>query len=110
MSREKLRRHRRARPAVPAALALAPSEVPLNQRQLFLWGTDRAYDVEHAHHILAAAPRETEQLDVAFWAHVYGLDGNSETNISVADTFDRGYAMTVDLSRPLIVATVRGTT
>lgn len=83
--------------------------MPLNQRQFFLWGTDYAYDVEHAYRLLASVPRETEHLDVALWAHRYGLDRNTETNISVADSFDRAYAMTVDLTRPLILATVPDT-
>lgn len=50
------------------------------------------------------------------WARAYGLDRDPGTHtdtiplLGPGPGFDAGYAMTTDLTRPVIIATVRGST
>jgi hypothetical protein len=66
--------------------------------------------------ILRGEPRETVTLPVAPWARAYGLDRDPGTGTGTATIpllgpgpgFDSRYAMTTDLTRPVIIATLHG--
>ena len=66
--------------------------------------------------ILRDEPRETVTLPVVLWARVYGLDRDPGTHTGTIPLpgpgpgFDGGYAMTTDLTRPVIIVTVHGST
>jgi hypothetical protein len=57
-------------------------------------------------------PRPAQPLPVTPWAHAYGLipatraSPHSVSLLGPGPGFDRGYAMTTDLSEPVIIATV----
>ncbi len=55
-------------------------------------------------------PRPTVSLPVAPWARAYGLDRDSDAGtiplLGPGPRFDRPYAMTTDLTDPVIVATL----
>lgn len=69
------------------------------------------FDVDRAQALLTEKPREPQPLPVMPWVRQYGLDllDHPETApiLGVGPGFDRDYAMTTDLSEPLIVATLR---
>lgn len=77
--------------------------VPANEQQFFQFGP-LTFDVEHAHRILRDAPRPRCRLPVEPWARFYGLDDDTGSLIAPGPGFDRAYAMTVDLTRPVILA------
>jgi hypothetical protein len=59
--------------------------------------------------ITAAGPRPVVLLDVLTWARAYGLNRDQPSTIPLigpGDGFDRAYAMTTDLTRPLLLATL----
>jgi hypothetical protein len=62
--------------------------------------------------VLRAAPRPPQPLPVTLWAQAYGLipaPGASPHSVPLLGPgpgFDRDYAMTTDLARPVIIATV----
>jgi hypothetical protein len=69
------------------------------------------FAVHTAEDLIAAAPRATTSIDVAAWATAYGLtriDNKTRRAVSLlgpaADGFDRTYAMTTDVTKPVIVA------
>ncbi len=68
------------------------------------------FDVDRAQAILAEKPREPEPLPVLPWARLYGVDlldqPGSAPIIGLGPDFDREYAMTTDLSKPLLIATL----
>jgi hypothetical protein len=75
---------------------------------------------EHADHpfprrqLARDEPRKTISLPVEPWARAYGLDHDgSDTGriplLGPGPGFDRAYAMTTDLTQPLIIATLPGT-
>lgn len=64
------------------------------------------FDVEHAHRLIRAQPRSLVLIDVQTWARLYGLDGNPKSRITPGPSFDALHALTVDLTRPLILAAV----
>ena len=68
------------------------------------------FDVTAAEQLIdAAGPRPTVLLDVAMWAHAYGLNREVPSAVPLlgpGPDFDRNYAMTTDLTRPLLVATL----
>jgi hypothetical protein len=68
------------------------------------------FDVDRAQALLAESPREPLPLAVMPWVRQYGLDLLDEPNrvpiLGIGPEFDREYAMTMDLTRPLIVATL----
>lgn len=70
------------------------------------------FNVNRAEAILAERPRETRPVPVDIWAHAYGMDSTpgkgSIPLIGPGAQFDREYAMTTDITRPLLMATVRG--
>lgn len=89
------------RPAVPAAREERP--------QWFgLW----VFDIQEAMQVLRAAPRPPQPLPVTLWAQAYGLipaPGTSPRSIPLLGPgpgFDRDYAMTTDLAKPVIIAAV----
>jgi hypothetical protein len=87
-----------------------PRDVPANQQQWFVFGP-LTFDVEHAHRIISDHPRPLSSLPVTEWALAYGLatrPGQPASLIQPGPRFDPGYALTVDLSRPVIIATIRG--
>lgn len=69
------------------------------------------FDVDRAQAMLAERPREPQSFPVMPWARQYGLDLVDEPDrvpiLGVGPDFDREYAMTTDLTQPLIVATMR---
>ena len=85
----------------------AETESPRMQRfQFGPW----MFNVNRAQAIIAESPRETTQLPVAPWAQFYGLDNRGRVSVSLfspRSEFDRDYAMTTDLSAPVLVATLR---
>lgn len=75
------------------------------------------FSIHAAETLIAAQPRPTRLIDVPAWATAFGLtrlDDPHRRTISLigptSDAFDRDYAMTTDLAKPLIVAqpTVNG--
>lgn len=64
------------------------------------------FDVSHALRILAAVPRPVVALAVEPWAQTYGLDDNTASLLHPRDEFDREYAMTTDLTVPVVVASI----
>ncbi len=69
------------------------------------------FSVDAALALIAATPRDTRPLDVATWAQAYGLthlDNPDSSTIGLIgparDGLDRAYAMTTDLTKPVIVA------
>jgi hypothetical protein len=76
-------------------------------RQEFHFGT-WIFDVTAAEKLIGP-DRRTVPIDVAGWAHAYGLDRDNPSTVPLlgpGPEFDREYAMTTDLSRPLLLATV----
>lgn len=68
------------------------------------------FNVDRAKVIVAERPRDTRPLPVPPWAHFYGLDtpdGKSFSLFRPSSDFSAEYALTTDLSEPLIVATLR---
>jgi hypothetical protein len=86
-----------------------PSSPPGQYFVLGIW----TFDITAAQNILRDHPREPARLPVADWARAYGLghDPGSGTIplLGPGPGFDRGYAMTTDLTRPVILATLRST-
>jgi hypothetical protein len=78
-------------------------------RQTFQFGI-WIFDVTAAEQLIAAtAPRPVVLLDVPMWAHAYGLDRDQPSAVPLigpGDDFNRAYAMTTDLTRPLLLATL----
>ncbi len=71
------------------------------------------FSIDAAEALIACAPRDTKHLAVATWATAYGLtrlDNPHERTISLigpaSNAFDRDYAMSTDLTKPVIVAQV----
>jgi hypothetical protein len=71
------------------------------------------FSIDAAQTLIAATPRDTRQLDVPTWATAYGLthldDPHRRTVTLVGparDALDRAYAMSTDLTKPVIVARV----
>ena len=91
-----------------------PSSSPDQPSQWFLFGP-WAFDITAATAIIRDEPRETVTLPVVPWARAYGLDRVPGTHtgtiplLGPGPGFDAGYAMTTDLTRPVIIATVHGT-
>lgn len=68
------------------------------------------FDVGKAQTLIAEIPRATKRLPVWPWARFYGLDGTDGSSFSFFSPhagFDRDYAMTTDLSDPILIATLR---
>lgn len=68
------------------------------------------FDVDRAQALLAERPREAEPIPIMPWVRQYGLDLLDELDrvpiLGIGPDFEREYAMTTDLTRPLIVATL----
>ncbi|MFD6568594.1 hypothetical protein [Micromonospora profundi] len=71
------------------------------------------FSIDAAQALIAASPRATRPLDVPAWAAAYGLTHLDNPNpwltslIGPTDTaLNRTYAMTTDLTQPLIVAQI----
>ena len=68
------------------------------------------FDVDQAQALLTERPREPQPLAVMPWVRQFGLDLLDESNrvpiLGIGPDFDREYAMTTDLTQPLIVATL----
>jgi hypothetical protein len=72
-----------------------------------------AFSIDEAERLIADRPREPHTLDVAVWANAYGLatiDDSAPGRVSLIgptrDGLDREYAMGIDLTKPVIVATL----
>ncbi|HJP68133.1 MAG TPA: hypothetical protein VJ846_04450 [Sphingomicrobium sp.] len=79
-------------------------------RQHFLFGP-WSFDIDQAQAIIAERPRSTHPLPVKPWARAYGLDELDNLNraslIGPGPGFNRHYAMTTDLTDPVMVAMLR---
>ncbi|SIM49365.1 hypothetical protein [Micromonospora cremea] len=71
------------------------------------------FSIDAAQALIAASPRDTRPLDVPAWAAAYGLAHLDNPNpwatslIGPTSTaLNRTYAMTTDLTKPLIVAQI----
>jgi len=68
------------------------------------------FDIDRAQALLAERPREPQPLSVMPWVRQFGLDLLDEPErvpiVGVEPDFNREYAMTTDLTQPLIVATL----
>ncbi|MFI2652773.1 hypothetical protein [Micromonospora fulviviridis] len=67
------------------------------------------FSIDAADALIATTPRDTQPLDVMAWATAYGLtrlDDPRRVNLigPTSAGLNRDYAMTADLSRPVIVA------
>jgi hypothetical protein len=71
------------------------------------------FDIDRAKQLVAAAPRGTVNVDPARVAAAFGLYPPREEREGTIATglieVDRTYAMTVDLSQPLILGTIEDT-
>lgn len=68
------------------------------------------FNVDQAQALVAESLRETKLLPVKPWARFFGLDdpdGSGVWLFTPRPGFDRDYAMTTDLSEPVLVATLR---
>jgi hypothetical protein len=82
---------------------------PIEHVQRFQFGP-WLFNVERAKDIIADNPRDVHSLPVQPWARFYGLDlpgGRSFSLFRPASEFDAEYAVTTDLTEPVIVATLR---
>jgi hypothetical protein len=84
-----------------------------NQEQWFHFGP-WVFSIDAAQELIAAAPRDTVDLDVMTWATAYGithLDDPRRTAVNLIgptpDAVDRLYAMSTDLTRPVLLGRVR---
>jgi hypothetical protein len=91
---------------------LAPSSPPPRPAQWFVFA-GWVFDVTAATAIIRAEPRETVSLPVEPWARAYGLDRDPGSDTAAAfpllgpgPGFSRAYAMTTDLTQPVIIATL----
>ncbi|AEB44281.1 hypothetical protein [Micromonospora maris] len=80
------------------------------QAQWFHFGP-WVFSIDAAQALIAAAPRDTQPLDVPTWARAYGLirlDDPHQRAVSLigptSTALDRAHASTTDLTTPLIVA------
>jgi hypothetical protein len=68
------------------------------------------FDIDRAQALLAERSREPKPLPVMPWVRQFGLDLLDEPSrvpiVGVGPEFNREYAMTTDLTQPLIVATL----
>ncbi|MDT4995496.1 MAG: hypothetical protein QOH97_5388 [Actinoplanes sp.] len=71
------------------------------------------FSIHAADELIAATPRDVESIDVATWAAAYGLthiDNEDRRTVNLIgptrSTFNRAFAMTTDLTKPVIVAQV----
>lgn len=85
--------------------------MPAKLTQWFRFGAWR-FDISAAQRLISAAPRDPQPVPVAEWASAYGLDRLDNPDpykINLIgpdpDTFDRDYAMSTDLTRPVLLAT-----
>ncbi len=66
------------------------------------------FNIDRAQALLVESPREAEPLPVLPWARLYGVDlldkPGATPIIGLGPNFDRDYAMTADLTQPVIVA------
>ncbi|MEH1129425.1 hypothetical protein [Micromonospora sp. CPCC 206061] len=72
-----------------------------------------AFSIDEAERLIADRAREPHILDVAVWANAYGLttiDDPAPGTVSLIgptrDGLDREYAIGIDLTKPVIVATL----
>lgn len=70
------------------------------------------FNIDRAQALIADRSRATLSVPVAAWARAYGLDSLGEEHGSISlvgpgPDFDPEYAMTTDLTEPVIVATMR---
>ena len=86
-----------------------PPSPPDQPAQWFVFG-GWVFDITAAAAIIRDEPRPTVSLPVAPWARAYGLDRDSGAGtiplLGPGPRFDRAYAMTTDLTDPVIVATL----
>jgi hypothetical protein len=86
-----------------------PPSPPATPAQWFFFG-GWVFDIAAAAAILRDQPRETASLPVAPWARAYSLDrdpGSDTATIPLLGPgpgFSRAYAMTTDLTQPVIIA------
>lgn len=78
--------------------------------QWFVFGA-WTFSVDQALAIIEETPREPKRLPVDQWARFYGLDALVEGRqefalIGPGPDFNQDYAMTTDLDKPVIVATL----
>jgi hypothetical protein len=83
------------------------------QQQWFHFGP-WVFDIDAAQALIAAAPRDTLALNVTAWATAYGLtrhDDPDHTTVNLIgptpDGLDRLYAMSTDLTKPVLLGRVR---
>jgi hypothetical protein len=82
------------------------------RRQRFVLGP-WVFDISAALTLIAANPRDAQPLNVTAWANAYGLHHLDNpnpwaTNLigPTSNTLHRAYAMTTDLTTPVIVAQI----
>ncbi|MFI5893823.1 hypothetical protein ACIA5D_27350 [Actinoplanes sp. NPDC051513] len=81
------------------------------QQQWFHFGP-WVFDIDAAQALIASAPRDALALDVTTWATAYGLtrlDDPTRVNLigPTSDGIDRLYAMSTDLTEPVLLGRVR---
>ncbi|MBS2545510.1 hypothetical protein KGQ19_01370 [Catenulispora sp. NL8] len=79
--------------------------VPRHEQQYGQVG-DTLFDIEHAFQVLRTSRRRTVPIDVPSWARMYGMDDNPFAPMTLGPLFDRAHAMSTNLARPLILATI----
>jgi hypothetical protein len=83
----------------------------VNRRQYFHY-LGWHVDIDHANRLIASNPRETVGIDTARTAAAFGLDAAAKEHAGGVAAgliaIDKAHAMSVDLSKPLILATIHG--
>jgi hypothetical protein len=84
-----------------------------HQEQWFHFGP-WVFSINAAQALIAATPRDPVALDVTAWATAYGItryDDPDHTTVNLIgpapDSLDRLYAMSTDLTKPLLLGWVR---
>lgn len=67
------------------------------------------FNVSKAQELVAESPRDARPMPVEHWARFYGLTGPDAGSFSLFSprNLDKDYALTTDLSEPVIIATMR---
>jgi hypothetical protein len=93
--------------APPETTPAAASETP--DEQVFVFAA-WLFSIDEADELLRNNPREAVQVEITGWVRAFGLDTPPDTDrvpLIGGPGLDRDYAMTTDLTRPLILATVQ---
>jgi hypothetical protein len=97
-------------PAPPSPQETTPAVASeTTDEQVFVFAA-WLFSIDQAEELLRSNPREIVQVDITGWVRAFGLDTPPDKDrvpLIGGPGLDRDYAMTTDLTRPLILATVQ---